>query len=284
MAITVRNAATARLMEFMGRRTRTSAGRLRDASRSIVLLIALVTTAPATLWAAELRVFSGGAPQETLRALTPTYEARTRHRVIYTFAHVSIIEKKLAAGEQADVVLLPTPLMAAIEKKIGLRPEGRLDLARIGVAVVAREGGKRPDVSTAEAIRRLLLEARSIAVPHPDGLTGSHLMQMMTKLGIADAVRPKLRHKPAIDGGAELVAAGEADVGLYLASEVQSVKGTTLVGMLPAELQNYVVYSIAVPAHNTAPDPALAFVSFVSDPARREHWKATGFELMEGNN
>jgi len=263
---------------------RTSAGALRDASRSIVLSIALVAMAPAALRAAELRVFSGGAAQETLRALTPSYEMLTRHRVIYTFAHVSVIEKKLAVGEQADVILLPTPLMAAVESMIGLRPEGRSVLARIGIAVVAREGGKRPDVSTAEAVRRLLLEARAIAVPQPEGLTGSHLMRMMTKLGIADAVRPKLRHKPAIDGGAELVAAGEADVGLYLASEVQAVKGTTLVGLLPAELQNYVVYSIALPAYNTAPEPALSFARFVSDPARREHWKATGFELMEGNH
>ena len=173
--------------------------------------------------------------------------------------------------------------MANMEKAIGLRPEGRSVLARIGIGVVVREGGKRPDISTVDAVRRMLLEARAIAVPQPEGLTGSHLMRMMTKLGIADDVRAKLRHKPAIDRGADLVGAGDADVGLYLASEVLGAKGATLAGMLPAELQNYVVYSIAVPADNTSPEPALAFVKFVSDAANREAWKATGFELMEGN-
>jgi molybdate transport system substrate-binding protein len=239
---------------------------------------------PATAKAAEVRVFSGGAPQETLQALSPEFEKQTGHNVRYTFAHVSVIQKKLAAGEQTDVVLLPTPLMAESEKVTGLRPEGRSVLARIGIGVLTREGAKRPDISTADAVRRMLLEAKAIAVPQPEGLTGSHLVRMMTKLGIADEVRAKLRHKPAVDGAGHLVATGEAEVGLYLASEIQGIKGATLVGLLPAELQNYVVYSVAVPAHNAAPGPALAFVKFISDPVNREHWKATGFELVEGNN
>lgn len=230
--------------------------------------------------AADIRVFSGGAPQETLQALTPAFEKQTGHRAIYTFAHVSIIQKKLAQGEKADVVLLPTVLMNATAKVIGLRAEGRSELARIGIGVLIREGAKDPDISTPDAVREMLLAARSIAVPLPQGLTGSHLMRMMDRLGIADAVRTKLRHKPAIDGAGELVATGEADVGLYLASEIQKVKGTRLAGLLPAALQNYIVYSIAVPAHNTAPEPALAYARFVASAANREFWKLTGFELM----
>ncbi|MCC6888764.1 MAG: substrate-binding domain-containing protein [Hyphomicrobiales bacterium] len=252
--------------------------------RFIVLAVALAVVTQAAAQAAEVRVFSGGAAQETLRALAPEFEKRTGHRLSFTFAHVSIIQKKLAAGEQADVVLLPVPLMAAVDKTIGLRPEGRAVLARIGIGVVVREGAKRPDISTVDAVRRMLLEARAIAVPQPDGLTGSHLMRMMAKLGVADVVRPKLRHKPAIDGGGELVATGEAEIGLYLASEIRTVKGTALIGLLPAELQNYIVYSIALPARNAAPEPALAFVKFVSDPASRERWKISGFELIEAGN
>jgi molybdate transport system substrate-binding protein len=248
------------------------------------LIAALAVMVPAPSQADDVRVFAGGAPQETLEALAPEFEKRTGHRPVFTFAHVSIIQKKLAAGDQADVVLLPTPLIAATEKNIGLRPEGRSVLARIGIGVVVREGAPRPDISTPDAVRRMLLDARAIAVPAPEGLTGSHIMRMMTKLGIADAVRPKLRHKPAIDRGADQIGAGEADVGLYLASEVLGAKGATLVGMLPAELQNYVVYSVAVPAYNSKPEAALAFVRFISDAANREHWKATGFELMESNN
>jgi molybdate transport system substrate-binding protein len=260
-----------------------STTRLQKLARFIgAFAVGLTAIGIAPLEAADVRVFAGGAPQETLEALAPEFEKRTGHRVKFTFAHVSVIQKKLAAGEQAEVILLPVPLMANAEKVIGLRSEGRSVIARIGIGVVVPQAGKRPDISTVDAVRRMLLEARAIAVPQPGGLTGSHLMRMMTKLGIADEVRAKLRHKPAIDRGADLVGAGEADVGLYLASEVLGAKGATLVGMLPAELQNYVVYSIAVPAYNTSPEPALAFVKFVSDAANREAWKVTGFELMEG--
>jgi len=263
---------------------RNSATRLQEVARVGALAVAIAAIAPAPAGAADIRVFAGGAPQETLEALAPEFEKRTGHRVKFTFAHVSVIQKKLVAGEQAEVILLPVPLMANMEKAIGLRSEGRSVIARIGIGVVVRQGGNRPDISTVDAVRRMLREARAIAVPAPEGLTGSHLMRMMTQLGIADEVRAKLRHKPAIDRGADLVAAGDADVGLYLASEVLGVKGATLAGMLPAELQNYVVYAIAVPAKNDSPEPALAFVKFVSDAANREAWKVTGFELMESNN
>jgi molybdate transport system substrate-binding protein len=264
--------------------TKPSSSLLRSWGSIIALATVLAAMDATASKAADVRVFSGGAAQETLQVLKPEFEKRTGHRVIYTFAHVSIIQKKLAAGEQTDVLLLPTPLMSDVDKTLGLRPEGRSELARIGIGVLIREGAQAPDISTADAIRRMLLGAKAIAVPQPDGLTGSHLMRMMTKLGVADEVRAKLRHKPAIDGGGELVATGEAEVGLYLASEIQKVKGAKLVGMLPAELQNYVVYSIAVPKSNAAPEPALAFVKFVSDHANKEQWKIAGFELIEGSH
>jgi molybdate transport system substrate-binding protein len=230
--------------------------------------------------AAEIRVFSGGAPQETLLNLTPDFEKRTGHRVTYTFAHVSIIHEKLAAGEQADVLLLPTVLMNEAGKVIGLRQEGRSELARIGIGVLIQEGAPRPDISSADAIRQTLLEAKAIAVPRPQGLTGSHIARIMTLLGIDDDVRSKLRHHRAIEGAGELVAKGEVDVGMYLASEIHTVKGTTLVGMLPAELQNYVVYSIAIPQGNKTPGPALKYIEFVSAPENGMRWKEAGFEQL----
>ena len=246
-----------------------------------VVQVAVMLALAGPLRADDISVFSGGAPQETLQALAPAFEKQTGHRVKFTFAHVSVIQKKLAAGEQADVVLLPVPLIANTEKTVALRPEGRSVLARIGIGVVIREGSKQPDIATVDSVRRMLLDARAIAVPRPEGITGSHLMRMMTRLGIADDVRSKLRHQAAVERGAEQVARGDADVGLYLASEVLGVKGTALAGLLPAELQNYVVYGVAVPVHNAKPEPALSFVRFISEPANNAHWKATGFELVE---
>ena len=228
--------------------------------------------------AADIRVFSGGAPREVLRQIAPDFERATGHRVEFTFALVSEIQRKLAAGERADVIALPVPLIAATEKVVPLRTEGRTVLARVGIGVVVRQGTAPPDISTAEAVRQMLLNARAIAWPDPSTPIGGHLNRVIAQLGIADKVRPKLIVMGA--GRAELVAKGEADLDLHLISEVQTVEGITLVGLLPPPWQSFVVYGTAIPTYNATPEAALAFIRFISDPSRGGQWKAAGFELV----
>ena len=244
------------------------------------LLALMLLTGEAT--SADIRVFSGGGPQDALRHLAPEFERATGHRVEFTFRLVTEIQRKLAAGEKADVILLPVPLIAATEKTVPLRAEGRIVLARVGIGVIVRQGTTPPDISTAEAVRKMLVNARAIAWSDPSTPVGGHLDRVIAQLGIADEVRPKLIIKSAIDGGAELVAKGEADFGLYLISEVQTAKGITLVGLLPSPLQSFVVYGTAVPTYNATPEAAVAFVKFISEPTKGERWKADGFELMGG--
>ena len=260
--------------------------RLRHARVTLQVVIApllALMLMGAEVSAADIRVFSGGAPQDALRQLAPEFEQATGHRVEFTFALVSEIQRKLAAGERADVILLPVPLIAATEKTVPMRTEGRMVLARVGIGVVVREGSTPPDFSTAEAVRRMLLNARGIAWSDPSTPTGGHLNRVVAQLGIANEVRSKLIAKAAIYGGAELVAKGDVDFGLWLISEVQSAKGITLAGMLPPALQSFVVYGTAIPAYNAAPEAALAFVKFISDPGKGERWKAAGFELVGGS-
>jgi molybdate transport system substrate-binding protein len=230
--------------------------------------------------AAEIRVFSGGGPREALRQLVPEFERATGHHVEFTYQLVTEIQRKLEAGEKADVILLPVPLIAATEKTVPLRAEGRVVLARVGIGVIVRHGAAPPDISTAEAVRKMLVDARAIAWSDPSTPAGGYLDRMIAQLGIADEVKRKLLIKAAIDGGAELVAKGEADCGFYLVSEVQHAKGVAVAGLLPAALQNFIVYGAAVPAYNAAPEAALAFIKFISDPSRRDRWTAAGFELM----
>jgi molybdate transport system substrate-binding protein len=227
-------------------------------------------------------VFSGGAPQAALQKLAPEFERATGHRLQLTFELVTDLQRRLAAGENADVILLPIPLIAAVEKTVPLRTEGRMTLARVGIGVIVRQGASVPDISTAEAVRRMLLDARAIAWSDPGTPVGGHLDRVIAQVGIADAVRPKLIVKAAIHGGAEVVAKGEADFGMYLVSEVLAAKGVTLVGLLPEPYQRFVVYGTAVPAGSAAPEPALSFVRFIADPAKAALWKSAGFELVGG--
>jgi molybdate transport system substrate-binding protein len=249
----------------------------------LVAAIALSVTASIAN-ADEIRVLSGGGPQVALLAVIPEFERVSGHQVHPTFAHVSAIQQKLAAGEKTDLILLPIPLIAATEKFLALRPEGRIEFARVGIAVIVRKGAAPPDISTADAVRKMLLDARSIEFPPTNGPAGSHLAHMIEQLGIAEAVRPKLVIKAAIDGGAQLVAEGKVDIAMQLLSEVQSAKDTTVVGLLPLGLQGFVVYGAAIPANNDKPDAALAFVKFLSESNNKDFWKAAGFELTNTAN
>lgn len=250
---------------------------VRVATAAVVLGLSLV---PA--FAEDIHLLCGGAPQRVIRALTAEFERQTGHRLVTTFALVTVIQQKLAAGEKADLVLLPVPLIAAVEKSTPMRAEGRGVLARVGISVIVADGAARPDISTPDAVRKLLLDVRKIAVGQPSTPSGIHFKQMIAKLGIADVVQPKMIVKAAIDGGGDLVAKGEADVGLYLLSEVQSVKGVAVAGLLPQDLQSFVVYGSAIPADSAAPGAALTFLKFISDPARQSQWKAAGFEMTGG--
>jgi molybdate transport system substrate-binding protein len=233
----------------------------------------------------DLRVISGGAAQQVLQTLAPRFESTTGSKVDLSFAVVGVIQQKLTAGEKADVLLLPVPLLDALEKGGAFRSRSRTALGRVAIGVVVREGASVPDISTSDAVRKALLQARSVAFPDPKVTpSGSHLMRVFAQMGIADAMQPKVTFRNAIDGGVHLVRDGQVEIGLFLVTEVLPVKGIKLVGTLPPALQGYVVYGAAVAADSGAPEKASELVRFLSDPSLREHWKAAGFELPGGGN
>lgn len=176
---------------------------------SILSALILCMAATATT-ADEIRVLSGGGAQGALRAVIPDFERATGYQVHPTFAHVSVVHQKLAAGERADLIFLPVPLIARVEKTLPMRSEGRVALARVGIAVIIRKGTTAPDISTSDAVRKMLVNAQSIEFPPVNGPVGSHLARMIEKLGVAEVVKPKLVIKAAIDGGAQLVADGQS--------------------------------------------------------------------------
>jgi len=225
-------------------------------------------------------VFSGGAPQHVLQTLAPEFERATGHKLSFTFALVTTIQKKLAAGEKADIVMLPAPLLAAVEEGLPFENDSRTTIARVGIGVIAPKNAKRPDISNADSVRAALLDARALAFPDPTTPSGGHLSRMLDQLGIADQVRPKIVNKAAIHGGGDFVAKGEADLGLYLLSEVNRIDGVAVVGLLPPALQSYVVYGAAIPGGSLSAGGAMEFISYITDASRRSRWEVAGFELL----
>jgi molybdate transport system substrate-binding protein len=128
----------------------------------------------------------------------------------------------------------------------------------------------------------LLRDAHSVAYPDPaeagGGSTGLVVARMIEKLGLTDIVRPKLTVKSAIGGGVALVAEGKAEVGIFNISEIVPVKGVTLVGPLPPELQTYILFTAAIPVKSTVPEPAAAYIKRLTDPAAQQAWQNAGLE------
>ena len=239
----------------------------------------MVMAFSAPLHAADLRVLAGGAVQPILQSLTPQFEKATGITVELHFGVVGSLQKRVMSGEKADVLLLPVALIDGLDKAAAFRAQSRTALGRVGVGVAVRENARVPDVSTTEAVRAMLLEARTVAFPDPK-LTpsGGHLLRVFEQLGIAEAMQPKITFKNAIDGGVNLVRDGQVDIGLFIVTEVLPVKGVKLAGVLPASMQSYAVYVAAIAADTASAEAASRFVKFLADPALQAQWKAAGFD------
>jgi molybdate transport system substrate-binding protein len=227
----------------------------------------------------EIHVFSGGAPKLVFNQLTPQFERGTGHKVSYVFAVTKVLNDRLAAGEKPDVLVLPTNILDGYQKDGTLCAQGRAIFGLVSINAVVRKGAPKPDLSSPDCVKQAMLNSRSLAMA-PPGMTpsGTHMGKLLEKLGIADALKDKLIHRPALEGGVELVASGEAELGFYPKSEVISFDGLTIVGPLPAEIQLMTIYGAAVTASSTAPEAGAAFIAFMNDAAHRAVWSNGGFD------
>jgi len=249
-----------------------------DVKRRFLAALALSISGSAAV-AADIQVMSGGAPKEVLAVLTPQFEKQTGHKVRFTYIVISTMQQKLAAGEKPDMVLMPVPAIEARVKEGLFRADAWAKLGTVSVAMVVREGAAKPDIATLDAFKRTLLDAKSVVHSNPAARpSGGHLAKVWEQLGMADAMKPKLKFSNALDGGVAAIAKGEAEIGLYPLSEVIAEKGVTVVGLIPQEVQLNTVYGAAVHAANPAPEAAMAFVKFLADPANAQAWKDGGFE------
>jgi len=251
--------------------------RLRGLTASLAFL---ATLAPASVLGAEIRVISANALSIVEKELAAEFGKETGHMIAFTFGSPGTIDQKLAAGESYDLIITAAAAFDPLEKAGKLRQDSRRPVVRVGIGIAAREGAKL-DVSTPEALRNALLAARAITYSDSatGGLSGINAQKVLDNLGIAEAVKGKSILK---SGGQELIASGEAEIGLFNASEIPRAKGVVLAGKVPPAVQAYIHYEAAVPAASAAAEPALAFVQYMVRPAARARWEAAGLEASSG--
>jgi molybdate transport system substrate-binding protein len=225
--------------------------------------------------AAEIKVLASNALKSTMEELAPQFEKASEHKLVITFGAAAEIKTSIEKGAPVDVAILTTAVTDDLVKEGKLTAAGRADIARSGAGVAARKGAPKPDISTTDAFKHALLDAKSIAYVEA-GATAPYIKSLFERLGIADQIKPKLKPQPTSNPAAQAVANGEAELGITQISEILPYAGAELVGPLPAEVQLYTVYPAAVAAGTKAPDAANALIKFLTGPAAVAVLKAKG--------
>src|SRR5947199_1772336 len=224
--------------------------------------------------AADVRVMISAGFHGVYSELGPAFERASGHRLVTTRGpsmgdSPEAIPTRLTRGEAADVVILDGGAADELGKRVLVRADSKVELARSLIGMVVRAGAAKPDISSVEALRSTLLAAKSIA--YSDSASGTYLSStLFAKLGIADQVSGKsrkVRGPPSGEPVAAVVARGEAEIGFQQVSELIHVPGVTFVGAIPESLQPGFSFAGALTRDAREPDAARALLRFLSSPA-----------------
>jgi molybdate transport system substrate-binding protein len=237
----------------------------------------LLTLAPgAGAQAAEITVMASNGVKTVLQELAPRFETATGHTIVFRFGTAADLKAQIDKGDAFDVAILTSAIVDDLIKQGTLAAATRADIARSGAGVAIRKGAPRPDVATADAFKRTLLAARSIAIVG-QGATAGIMTSIFDRLGIAEEMRKKTRRLSGVSA-ADAVASGDAELGFTQISEILPVAGAELAGPLPSELQIYTVFTAAVSARAKQLAAARSFITSLTAPAAVDVVKAKGME------
>jgi molybdate transport system substrate-binding protein len=222
----------------------------------------------------QIKILSGGAMKALMVDVVPLFERANGTKAEIRFALTSVLKKEIEDGAAFDIALLPRPELDALAKTGKIAAGTQTDITRSAVGLAVRAGMPKPDIGTVEALKRTLLKAKSIG--YSDGPSGAYIADLLVRLDIADEMKPKTRltSRPV----AEIVAEGEAEVGMQQIVAILPVKGAELVGPLPGELQNIIVYAAGIAAGSGQSGTAHALIAFMATSEVVRMIRAKGME------
>jgi molybdate transport system substrate-binding protein len=230
--------------------------------------------------ASELKVVTSVALTNALSELAPIFEHKTGNKLAISYDLAAVQKKRILDGERADVIILTPVIMEELVKQNKLAPGNVVVIAGTPVAVAARAGAPKPDISTVDALKQTLLSAKSVSYADPakGGLSGVVAGSAIERLGIADQMKAKTTLVPGGPQSLDLVAKGEVELGIAQASEIVPNAGAQLVGPLPGELGSTTLFSGGVGARSASANAAKVLIDFLAGPEAVTHFKAKGFE------
>jgi molybdate transport system substrate-binding protein len=228
--------------------------------------------------AAELRVIAGGGASSMLAALGPQFEQATGHKLNISYGGTPALVKQLASGEAFDLVVVPLQVLADPAAKARLGAAPTTEIARVGVGLGVPEGAPKPDIGTPDALKATLLNAKSVTMV-PESANGAHILKVFERLGIAEAMKPKILAQNDPLKLAPALARGDAEIGLYV-TNLLLAPGIVLVGSFPGELNTYLTFRAGLSREAAQPEAAKAFIAHLTTPAAAAVIKAKGMEPL----
>lgn len=255
--------------------------------RSILIVSATIAfglslfgiTGGSTAGAAEIRLLSASALHPVIDELIPDFEKSSGHKVVVDYGTAGAVAERVLKGEAADVVTSSVPTIDRLQAQGKVVAGDRVIIAKVGVGAFVRKGAVKPDISSADAFKRAMLAARSIAYPDPagGGASGIYVASLLGRLGIAAEMAPKTR-LATLGTLYTSVAGGDVEIGFNQVSEILAQPTIELVGPLPSEIQNYTQFAPGIVVGSSQAGAARALVTFLSSAPAQAVLKAKGFE------
>lgn len=266
----------------------TAVARAAIATLSLAIAHAQLTAqgAPVALATGEIKVMTSGAFTAPYLELGPRFGREAKQKIVTLTTTMGVgaesIPNRIARGEPVDVIIVASASLDELIRDGRVVAGSKVDLARSDIGMAVRAGAPKPDISSLEAFRRTLLQAKSIA--YSASVSGEYLVtELVQRLGIAEQVLPKSRRVVG-ERVAAVIARGEAEIGLQQISELLPVPGIDYVGPLPAELQRTTVFSAGVAARSANPEAARAFIRFLASPASADVIRKSGLGPIASTN
>src|ERR1700744_640150 len=213
-------------------------------SLALASCVAVVLAMTPDTRAAELKMIAGGSMTGPLKAIVPQFETATGHKLTIHFDSTPNLIKQATSGEPLDLAVVPVDVFKDASARAGFAAGPTIDIARVGYGVIVRAGAARPDISTADALKKALLDAPSVAYV-PSSAAGAYVTSVFDRLGITEAMKAKTKAVQLPDQIAPAVAKGEAELGVFLINTLIA-PDVELAGHFPAELQQELVFSAAI--------------------------------------
>jgi len=242
-----------------------------------LLLAILQAVSPPVAQAAEIKVITVPAFTRAFKEIVPRFESATGHTLVVNFAVLAPLMRRIDSGEKFDVAIIRAQEIDSLIGRGRLVADTRVSIARVGIGVWVRPGARKPDISSVEAFKRLLIEAKSISYTSESG-AGVYMAGLIERLCLSDTMKPKTKLLAGGGQNQNAVAAGEVEYGFSVVSDGAGRSDVELLGLLPPEIQNWVIFAAGAATDAGDPASAQSFLKFLVSPEVRLVMKANALE------